>query len=250
LGTAVRIRPFQPLYIGMRRLELVLVFIIGVIMISSMSYIRISTVQKSEINLSSGDTIVTVTPKIGLDTIIDVKGKKSLFIGDSQTSGYGWGWQDILCKKTGMTLLNTAVSGKRTDWMIKQLNIHKNKGFDYCFIYGGANDCAASISPETTFKNIQKMVDTCISHDMIPVVITGTDPNITFTGKSPEWKDYVRKKTKFQNYLVNTLQRATVVDTRFIPRSDCADFVCHMKISGHRKTANAVIKEMKFKTID
>ena len=235
----------------MRRFNFILLIVVGVVAFSSVGYVRNYTtnhITYIDTTTQGGTLQYTVIPKIGLDTVLSVEGMKSLFIGDSHTSGYGWGWQDILCKKTGMTLLNTAVGGKRTDWMIKQLNIHKRKGFDYCFIYGGANDCASSVSPRTAFMNIQKMVDTCLSNNMIPVVITGTDPNVTFTGKSPEWKDYVRKKTEFQNYLVDSLQRATVVDTRFIPRSDCADFVCHMNIQGHRKTANAVIETLNFKT--
>lgn len=193
------------------------------------------------------DTVVvdTVVPVV-YDTVLDVQGKKALFIGDSHTSGYGWGWQDIMCKKTKMTFLNTAVGGKRTSWMITKLEQQKKGGWDYCFIYGGANDCASMVTPETAFNNIQKMVDTCIAYNIKPIVITGTDPNVTFTGKAPEWKDYVWKKTKFQNYLVDSLKRAVVVDTRFIPRSDCADFVCHMKLSGHRKTADTVISTMNF----
>lgn len=227
----------------MKRLELLitLLALVSVVVLASMNNAR-TIVDK--VDTTHLDTIVPVVE----DTIVDVNGKRSLFIGDSHTSGYGWGWQDILCKKTKMTFLNTAVPGKRTAWMIGQLNLHKKKGWDYCFIYGGANDAASMVSPETAFRNIQKMVDTCNHYGIQPVVIIGTDPNITFTGKAPEWKDYVWKKTKLQKYMMDSTRNAILVDTRFIPRSDCADFVCHMKLSGHRKTAEKVIEVMKFKT--
>jgi ribonuclease BN (tRNA processing enzyme) len=51
------------------------------------------------------DTLVVAKPA---DTVVSVKGKKVLYIGDSHTT-YAYGWQDRLCRRTGMTYLNTAV---------------------------------------------------------------------------------------------------------------------------------------------
>ena len=45
------------------------------------------------------DTAVIVR---SVDTVVSVKGKKVLFIGDSHTA-YSNGWQDRLCRRTGMT---------------------------------------------------------------------------------------------------------------------------------------------------
>ncbi len=65
---------------------------------------------------------------------INVKGEKALFIGDSHTSAYGWGWQDMLCQKTGMKLKNTAVVGKQTNWMAGRLRYFADTSYSYCFI--------------------------------------------------------------------------------------------------------------------
>ena len=98
-----------------------------------------------------------------------------------------------------MTFLNTAVSGKRTLWMIGQLNLHKKKGWDYCFIYGGANDAASMVSPETAFRNIQKMVDTCNQYGIKPIVITGTDQMLRLQEKPPNGKTMYGKRQNFKN---------------------------------------------------
>ena len=61
------------------------------------------------------DTLVLVKQ---IDTVISVKGKKALFIGDSHTTA-DYGWQHQVCKKTGMSYLNTSVGGKQTYWMLE-----------------------------------------------------------------------------------------------------------------------------------
>jgi len=48
---------------------------------------------------------------------------------------------------------------------------------------------------------------------------------------------------------MDSIKNATVIDTRVVVRTDCGDWTCHMHPSGHKKVAEAVIKKMKFKTI-
>jgi len=195
------------------------------------------------------DTCVYIDTVV-IDTPLNVVGKKALFIGDSHTSAYGWGWQDMLCNQTGMICINTAVGGKTTIWMVSVMEKYKYKEFDYCFIYGGANDAAnSSIPVKRVIQNIQRMVDTAHVFNMIPVVIIGTDPRITFTSRDYKYRNYVSKKVEIQKYLQDSINNAIIVDTRFIPRSDCADWICHMKRSGHKKTADEVIKTLNLKTI-
>ena len=192
------------------------------------------------------DTLVPVKP---IDTVVSVKGKTVLFIGDSHTS-YSNGWQDRLCRRTGMTYLNTAVGGKQTQWMVGEARQKITNYFDYCFIYGGANDMAGNRSPMKSVKNVQIIVDLCIKAHVKPIVVTGFDPITCIDVRGRDvYRGYPQRYARFQQLLVDSIKRATVVKTHYISRTDCGDFLCHMAASGHRKMADSIIKAMKFKTI-
>jgi hypothetical protein len=193
------------------------------------------------------DTVKIDTVKVKpQDTIVDVKGKYVLFIGDSHTSNHG-GWQTILSNKTKMRMNNISVGGKTTGWMLERAKESIHENLDYCFIYGGANDMFNSkITIESAVKNIQKIVNICNSKGVKPVVITGFDPLICIN--TPENPNYKFKYSKFQNELIKKIVGGRVINTRVITKSDCWDGLCHMAPSGHKKIGNCVIKEMKFKT--
>ena len=195
------------------------------------------------------DTAIVIKP---VDTVVSVRGKKALFIGDSHTS-YSHGWQDRLCRKTGMTYLNTSVGGKTTTWMkgIALNSVHS--GLDYCFIWGGANDMAGTIKPALAVKNVQFIVDICRSKGVKAIVLTGFNPKtcIDVTGRGQVWQKYPARYVVFQKMLQDSIVGAKVIKSHFISRADqdCGDFICHMSASGHRKMADSIIKVMKFKTI-
>lgn len=192
------------------------------------------------------DTIKIDTVKIKKpqDTIVDVKGKYVLFIGDSHTSNPN-GWQYLLSKKTKMRMNNISVSGKTTYWMLDMALYSLHTNIDYCFIYGGANDMyTSSITPEEAVDNIVNIVKICKGKGVYPVVLTGFDPNNT---KTPN-PNYIPKYIKFQKLLLNGIEGATVIDTRVVSKSDCWDGLCHMAPSGHKKIAECVISKMRFKT--
>ena len=195
------------------------------------------------------DTSIVIKPA---DTVVSVKGKKVLFIGDSHTS-YSHGWQDRLCRKTGMTYLNTSVGGKTTTWMkgIALNSVHS--GLDYCFIWGGANDMAGTIKPALAVKNVQFIVDLCRAKGVKAIVLTGFNPKtcIDVTGRGQTWQKYPGRYVVFQKMLQDSIVGAKVIKSHFISRADqdCGDFICHMSASGHRKMADSIIKVMKFKTI-
>ena len=96
-----------------------------------------SSFQKGEIK--KGDTTITPIPRIGLDTTINVDGKTALFIGDSHTCNKNSGWQLLVCRETGMKMINPSVSGKTTYWMLNMAVYKMTDNIDYCFVYGG--DC-------------------------------------------------------------------------------------------------------------
>jgi hypothetical protein len=120
------------------------------------------------------DTVKIDTVKVKpQDTIVDVKGKYVLFIGDSHTSNPN-GWQSILSNNTKMRMNNISVGGKTTGWMLERAKESIHSGLDYCFIYGGANDMYNSkITIESAVKNVQRIVNICNSKGVYPVVIIG-----------------------------------------------------------------------------
>jgi lysophospholipase L1-like esterase len=198
------------------------------------------------VRIPKSDTIIIVKPA---DTVVSVKGKKVLFIGDSHTA-YTNGWQDRLCRRTGMTYLNTAVGGKQTAWMVEEARQKVTGYFDYCFIYGGANDMAGNRSPMKSVKNVQIIVDLCIKAHVKPIVVTGFDPITCIDVRGRDvYRGYPQRYARFQQLLVDSIKGATVVKTHYISRTDCGDFLCHMSASGHRKMADSIIKTIKFKTI-
>jgi hypothetical protein len=186
------------------------------------------------------------------DTLINCQGKKVLFIGDSHTT-YDKGWQDQLCKKTGMVGTNTAIGGKRTDWMLTQLLKNIDSSYNYCFIWGGANDAASCTPLQEITDNIQKMVNVCNGYGVTPIILTGFDPELCINVSKQDlsgWGNYISKYTELQHMISIQVKKCTVVKNHFISRKDgdCDDFICHMSASGHRKMANGIINNLKFKT--
>ena len=198
-------------------------------------------------NKPTWEDSVVVDTVIVHDTILDVKGKNVLFIGDSHTSNTTSGWQLILSNKTKMRMNNISVGGKTTGWMLQRAKESLHSGIDYCFIYGGANDMySSSISITTAVKNIQMIVNLCNQKGIHAVVITGFNPLICVN--TPSNSFYASKYRKFQDELLNNIKGANVIQTYVVSETDCWDGLCHMAPSGHKKMADCIIKNMKFKT--
>jgi lysophospholipase L1-like esterase len=192
-------------------------------------------------------TVVDITKP--QDTIHSVKGKKALFIGDSHTA-FDFGWQHQVATKTGMSYLNTAVGGKQTTWMLETAKQNINSGFDYCFIYGGANDMAGNRAPIKAVRNIQRIVDLCKIHNVKAVVVTGFDPlTCVKVGSRKAYREYPQRYARFQQLLIDSIHGAEVIKTHCISRTDCGDFLCHMTASGHKKMAAKIILDLHFQKI-
>lgn len=199
---------------------------------------------QGQIAIQKNDTTITVVPRQGFDTSVNVEGKTALFIGDSHTANHSNGWQVLVCKQTGLKMNNVSVSGKTTYWMLNMAVYTMRDNIDFCFIYGGANDMyTSSITPEEAVENIKGIINICKGRGVIPVVLTGFSPTLTATPN----KNYIPKYVKFQNLLLTTIKDAQVIDTRVTKKSDCWDGLCHMAPSGHKKIAEKVISDMKFK---
>lgn len=134
---------------------------------------------------NSNTPIIKLTPK----------GKKIVFIGDSMTAGYGWGWQSVMAKIYGFIEVNLSVSSKRTDWMLTTLERYlTTDSCDAVFIYGGANDAYSAVSNTAAVRNVQKMVDLCVSKGIPAYVVLGYDPMIVSYGRISPTK-YVPTQT-------------------------------------------------------
>lgn len=203
--------------------------------------------------LMSGESLKNIKEKeeklisvVNVDTVIDVNGKRALFIGDSHTANHDFGWQVIVCKKTGMVLKNTAVIGKHLPWMVSVAKQTISPYYDYCFIYGGANDIHGNRNPYSVVKDVQKIVEMCNMNGVEAIVLTGFNAEECVKPlKGQEF--YPKAYTRYQKILMDSIKDATVVDTRVVVRTDCGDWTCHMQPTGHKKVANAVIEQMKFK---
>lgn len=108
---------------------------------------------------------------------INPKGKTILFVGDSHTAGFGWGWQSYLSKLYGFKEINLSKGGEQTKYMLNVLTNYlsnpKKEKPDICFIYGGSNDAYSPQKNATALSNIQKMVDLCNQSNITPVVVVG-----------------------------------------------------------------------------
>jgi len=178
---------------------------------------------------------------------ISMEGKLALFIGDSHTSNHSYGWQKVLCDNTRMAMKNVSVGGKTTYWMLNQSVYAMNESIDIMFIYGGANDMAASsIAPDECIDNIQRMVNLGKGYGIPVVVMTGFDPKV-ITLNNPGYKS---KYVTLQRLMLTHLKGCTVIDFRSsIVLKDCGgDPLCHMARSGHRKIAEKVIKDLNYRT--
>lgn len=193
------------------------------------------------------DTTLIPVAKQGLDTVVDVKNKSAFFIGDSHTANHSYGWQKIVCESTGMNMKNYAVIGKHLPWMVQVTNKNLTKEYDFCFIYGGANDIHGNRNPYDVVNDVQKIVDVCNSRGVKPIVLTGFDAEKCVKPiKGQEF--YPKAYSRYQKILMDSLKNVTVIDTRVVVRTDCGDWTCHMKPSGHKKVAERVIKNMNLKT--
>ena len=189
----------------------------------------------------------TFTTDTTVNTLISVKGKTALFIGDSHTANHNSGWQKVLSDNVGFRMINVSVVGKTTYWMLEQAHLKLNNKIDYCFVYGGANDMAAnSITAEEAVDNINGIARICEGLGIKCVIITGFDP-VTCT-RTPN-KGYGYRYATFQRILLNKhIEWAQVIDTRgVVVRTDCWDGLCHMNPNGHKKIAEKVIKDLNLK---
>ena len=199
-------------------------------------------------SLQTPETLPQIPEQPQADTLLDVKGKTALFIGDSHTANFKNGWQRRLSDSVGFKLINAAVSGKTTYFMLDMAVYKLSNNVDWCFIYGGANDMYThSITPKEAVDNIRAIARMCQKRGIRCVVLTGFDPVKCTRTDNPY---YATRYATFQQILLTQgVEGATVVDTRVVALKDCWDPLCHMAPSGHAKIARKVIQDLRLKTL-
>lgn len=220
--------------------------LLGIYLVVLFGIVVISTVSTSKTEAKSNYTKYVDTV-IKVDTLVNVKDKTVLIIGDSHSANNTSGWQKVLCDKTGMKMINASVGGKTTYWMLDMALYKINDKIDYCFVYGGANDMYSSgIKPVHALRNIQGIVRMCNGRGVKCFVLTGFDPVKCTRTNNP---NYPGRYTKLQQMMLDSIKDATVIDTRVVNIKDCWDNLCHMAPSGHKKIAEKIIQDTKFRVI-
>jgi len=173
---------------------------------------------------------------------------KILFVGDSLTA-YRGGWQHQVARMLHSKYDNISKGGKRTKWMVKELNklSDNSNGYTKVIIYGGINDSFSSVKEDETIENIQDMVYTAKEMGAEPIVIVGynADKVNRNTGYSNEVETKCRNRyIKLQKRIQRDIRGCNVIPMdNTIDRSDSDDGV-HLKASGHRKFSSWVLKNL------
>ena len=137
--------------------------------------------------ITGGIVVASILFRKGGNKLINPKGKKILFVGDSHTAFTkqpirindsqinAEGWASYLAKTYGFTEINISVGGQASAYLMgKFLTYLKNHPKpDAAFFYVGANDAFSGVANTQVIKNIEFMIDTCNKKGIIPVVITG-----------------------------------------------------------------------------
>lgn len=170
-----------------------------------------------------------------------VNNNSYLYIGDSLTC-YKYGWQDKVTDYYNVESINLSKGGKRTDWMLETLKNHllnTNNNYSKVFIYGGCNDACSLVSLESSFNNIQEMVNICNELNIQPIVILGYNPEIVMNNEKCKSR-YVYLNNLLKNKLANAL---IIEECPYISKKDSDDGI-HLNSSGHKKFSNWILSNL------
>ena len=179
---------------------------------------------------------------------INQSDERILFVGDSLTA-YKGGWQHHVAKTLHSKYDNISKGGKRTKWMVNELNklSDNSLGYTKVIIYGGINDSFSSVKEDETIENIQDMVYTAKEMGAEPIVIVGynADKVNRNTGYSNEVETKCRNRyIKLRKRIQRDIRGCNVIPMdNTIDRTDSDDGI-HLKSSGHKKFTKWVLKNI------
>jgi lysophospholipase L1-like esterase len=214
----------------------------------------------------------------------DVKGKKMLIIGDSQSAIKGnsgnitYTYPNILkpkLKEIGVELDVLAKGAMTTAWMVENLpgQLASNK-YDIVMIYAGGNDASnssyvISTNPPSnkkgtkvdTLSNFQKMVDMCVKQGAEVFINLGwqcEDPNFKGEGKFGNYKimaltKYLTKQEDWIPFIKRRIEIQSLLPTsiknvkKFIPTYNLNGNTTdgiHPTAAGHKIVAEKIYDEI------
>lgn len=171
-----------------------------------------------------------------------VKGLNVLFVGDSHTAGFGWGWQDVLSKIYNFKITNISVVGSTITGMFDRMKTYFSKNnAPITFIYLGANDIFNTKSVDRALKELQDMVNFAVSKGSKVVVISGFRSSVVSEGKN---KIFIENYDKFKSLLPTKIKNAMVVPIwEDAKKSDSPDGY-HLSAQAQKKFAEFIGKRI------
>ena len=177
-----------------------------------------------------------------------------MFVGDSHSAGEGWTWNYLIAKDhPEWDVTQVTKGGKRTDWMLQNLQTKLNeKKYDLVFIYGGANDVMSPQPISTPISNIQKMVDLVNGQGGKTIVLTGFDSETIFNPEKVTTTKYCDrecminfkpKRVKYQADLASSITGAIIIPKLVGDISWSSDGV-HVGSSQHKLMKDHVYSNM------
>ncbi len=185
------------------------------------------------IYLGSGFFVASLLFNSKKSKLINPKGKKILFVGDSHTAltnkplenskqYKGTGWQSYLANKYDFDEVNISEGGRASKYMMNKfltyLKTHKKP--DLCFFYLGSNDAFSPVTNEQVIKNLQIMIDTCNENQITAIIISGYNSRVVIVN-NPRLKPFgtntqkglwaMGEKRYKQQLMFNQLKNAIVV---------------------------------------
>lgn len=163
-----------------------------------------------------------------------------LAFGDSLTVGVGAdnanSYPTVLAALSGLTVINSGVSGETTDNGLKRLReVLDNTSPDLLILLEGGNDILRNRDLSETKANLAAMIELAQGKG-VPVVLIGVPEKALFSNSAPLYTELAEQyQLVFDDSLIADLQRTPSLKSDYI----------HFNDQGYRKMASAIFELLK-----
>ncbi|MFD2230661.1 GDSL-type esterase/lipase family protein [Alkalimarinus sediminis] len=163
-----------------------------------------------------------------------------LAFGDSLTVGVGAdnanSYPTVLAALSGLTVINSGVSGETTDNGLKRLReVLDNTSPDLLILLEGGNDILRNRDLSETKANLAAMIELALGKG-VPVVLIGVPEKALFSNSAPLYTELAEQyQLVFDDSLIADLQRTPSLKSDYI----------HFNDQGYRKMASAIFELLK-----